>query len=216
MIKAVIFDFGGVFDQKHEALEGFRAAAERYNLQPQAFYDLLYGGEAWQQAKLGAMNADGYWRSIMAQLGHEPSGDVQTFRSELFAGHELDAGVVRIAQRLHGRLPLALLSNATDELEMVLRERWGIDHLFQVVVNSARVGVAKPDPRAYQLALDGLRCRPHEALFIDDKPRNVRAAVELGIPSVLFTDAGVLEQELVARGLLAGQADTRDEMVEEA
>ncbi len=213
MIKAVIFDFGGVFDQKHEALEGFRAAAARYNLQPEAFYDLLYSGEAWQQAKLGAMNADAYWRMIMAQLGHEASADVGAFRSELFAGHELDTGVVRIAQRLHRRLPLALLSNATDELEMVLRERWGIDHLFTVVVNSARAGVAKPDPRAYQLALDGLRCRPHEVLFIDDKPRNIDAAVELGIPSVLFTDAAALEQELVARGLLPPHGDEQDEMV---
>ena len=215
MIKAVIFDFGGVFDQKHEALEGFRIAAARYNLEPQAFYDLLYSGEAWQQAKLGAMNADGYWRAIMEQLGHEPTADVGAFRSELFAGHELDAGVVRIAQRLHRRVPLALLSNATDELEMVLRERGGIDHLFQVVVNSARVGVAKPDPRAYQLALDGLRCKPHEVLFIDDKPRNIRAAVELGIPSVLFTDAAALERELVARGLLTERADGQDEPVEE-
>ncbi len=215
MIKAVIFDFGVVFDQKHEALEGFRAAAARYNLEPQAFYDLLYSGEAWQRAKLGAMNADRYWRTIMEQLGHEASGDVQAFREELFAGHELDPAVVRIAQRLHRRVPLALLSNATDELEIVLRERWGIHHLFQVVVNSARVGVAKPDPRAYQMALDGLRCKPHEVLFIDDKPRNVRAAVELGIPSVLFTDAASLEQELVARGLLDGQADSRDERVEE-
>ncbi len=216
MIKAVIFDFGGVFDQKHEALEGFRAAAARYNLEPQAFYDLLYSGEAWQQAKLGAMNAERYWRTIMAQLGHEASADVQSFRAELFAGHALDPGVVRIAQRLHGRLPLALLSNATDELEMVLRERWGIDHLFTVIVNSARAGVAKPDPRAYQLALDGLGCRPHEALFIDDKSRNVRAAEELGILSVLFTDAAALEQELVARGLLPEQADEQGEMVEPA
>lgn len=215
MIKAVIFDFGGVFDQKHEALEGFRAAATRYNLQPEAFYDLLYSGEAWQQAKLGAMNADAYWRTIMTQLGHEASADVQTFRSELFAGHELDAGVVRIAQRLHRRMPLALLSNATDELEMVLRDRWGIDHLFTVVVNSARAGVAKPDPRAYLLALEGLRCEPDEVLFIDDKPRNIHAAVELGIPSVLFTDAAALEQELVARGLLPEHGDEQDEMVEE-
>ena len=203
MIKAVIFDFGGVFDQRHEALDGFRAAAVRYGIEPEAFYDRLYSGDAWQRAKIGAISAEAYWRAVMTELGHDAVDDVHAFRSELFAGHELDPAVVDIAQRLHRRLPLALLSNATDELEMVLEERWGIHHLFDVVVNSARVGVAKPDPRAYQLALEGLVVQPQEALFIDDKPRNIKAAVELGIPSVHFTTAAALEQELVERGVLA-------------
>jgi putative hydrolase of the HAD superfamily len=205
MIKAVIFDFGGVFDQRHEALEGFREAAAHYGRQPEDFYDLLYGGDAWQQAKVGAISGRAYWRSIMASLGHDPSEDVDTFRRWLFAGHQLDPAVVALAERLHGRVPLALLSNATDELEALLESQFGIHHLFAVVVNSARAGIAKPDPRAYQLALEGLEVEPREALFVDDKMRNVRAAEALGIPSVHFTGAVALERELIAHGLLEPQ-----------
>ena len=137
----------------------------------------------------------------MLDLGHDPSEDVSAFRETLFAGHELDGAVVALAERLHGRLPLGLLSNATDELEMLLEEQYGIHHLFDVVVNSARAGVAKPDPRAYRLVLDGLGVAPWEALFVDDKPRNIRAAEALGIPSILFTGALALERELAERGL---------------
>ncbi len=205
-IKAVIFDFGGVFDSKHESLEGFREAAARYGLAPEVFYDLLYSGEAWQQAKLGAISGGEYWRRVMLDLGHEAGEDVEAFRRRLFAGHELDGKVVRLAEQLARRVPLALLSNATDELERLLEAEYGIHHLFDVVVNSARAGVAKPDPRAYRLALDGLSVEPHEALFVDDKPRNVRAAEALGIPSIHFTDAESLRQELIARELLDPEA----------
>lgn len=200
--KAIIFDFGGVFDQQHEALGGFHEAAQRYNLTPEAFYDVLYSGDAWQQAKLGAMTGHDYWHSMMVALGHAPDEDVAAFRAGLFAGRALDEHVVRIARRLALRFPLGLLSNATDELEASLEHEFGIDDLFVVVVNSARARVAKPDPRAYQLVLDGLGVAPDEALFIDDKPRNVYAAEALGIRSILYTDAPALEAELARRGLL--------------
>ena len=202
MLKAVIFDFGGVFDSKHESLEGFREAAVQYGLTPEAFYDLLYSGDAWQQAKLGSISARDYWRAVMLSLGHDASEDVEAFSRRLFAGHQLDAGVVRIAERLHRRVPLALLSNATDELEMLLESKYGIHHLFDVVINSARAHVAKPDPRAFQLALVGLKVEPEEALFIDDKLRNILAARALGIPSIHFTDAESLERELIEYRLL--------------
>lgn len=202
MTKGIIFDFGGVFNDAHETLEGFAGAAQRFGHEPQALYDLFYSGPAWQAAKLGHMTSDAYWRQMMAELGLDPSGDVAAFRADLFAGEQLNAEVVALAERLNRRYPLALLSNATDELERLLEEQFGIHHLFQVVVNSATAGVAKPDPRAYQLALDGLGLAPAETLFIDDKPRNIVAAEALGIPSIHFTGATALEAELQRRSVL--------------
>lgn len=202
MTKGIIFDFGGVFNNAHETLDGFASAAQRFGHEPQALYDLFYSGSAWQDAKLGRMTSDAYWRQMMAELGLDPGGDVAAFRAELFTGEQLNAEVVAIAARLSKHYPLALLSNATDELEQLLEEQFGIHHLFQVVVNSATAGVAKPDPQAYQLALDGLGLEPSETLFIDDKPRNIVAAEALGIPSIRFTGAAGLEAELQRRGLL--------------
>ena len=202
MIKAIIFDFGGVFNNAHDSMAGFAVAAQRFGRSPQALYDLFYSGPEWQAAKLGQTTSDVYWRQIMGLLDLDPQGDVTAFRADLFAGEQLDAGVVALTQRLHEHYPLALLSNATDELEWLLEHRFGVHHLFDVVINSARVGVAKPDPRAYRLALDGLHMAAHETLFVDDKPRNIAAAEALGIAAVLFTDASALEADLQQRGLL--------------
>src|SRR4051794_35853141 len=132
MIKAIIFDFGGVFDSRHESLEGFRDAAGRYGLEPRAFYDRLYNGDAWKEARVGQITGRDYWRRIMTELGHAPEDDLDAFRQSLFAGHTLDPEVVALAERLHKRLPLGLLSNATDELEMLLEHQYGIHHLFDV------------------------------------------------------------------------------------
>lgn len=202
MINGIIFDFGGVFNTAHESMAGFSAAAGRFGYDPQALYDLLYNGPAWQAAKLGHKTTTEYWREMMAALGLDPNGDVAAFRRELFVGEQLNAEVVALARRLHARYPLALLSNATDELEALLDHTFGIHHLFKVVVNSATAGVAKPDPAAYDLALRGLRLSPFEVVFIDDKPRNIVAAEALGMRGLLFTDAPTLERDLIALGLL--------------
>lgn len=202
MIKGIIFDFGGVFNSAHETLAGFAGASQRFGHSPAALYDLFYSGPAWQSAKLGGMTSDAYWREMMAALGLDPAGDTAAFRQELFAGQQLNPEVVALAERLARRFPLALLSNALDDLEWELEHVFAVKHLFAVVVNSAVARVAKPDPTAYRLALEGLNLAPAEALFIDDKPRNVLAAEALGIPSIHFTTVPALTADLRERGLL--------------
>ncbi len=199
LIKAIIWDFGGVFDPKHEALAGFTQAAERLGITPEALYDHMYSGEAWKLARTGKITNQAYLEAVMADIDPK-ARDVAAFRDQLWAGHRLDERVVALARRLARQYPMALLSNATDELEAIL-ERHQLTQLFQVVINSARVGVAKPEPRIYQLVLEGLRVAPEEALFIDDKPRNIVAAEQLGITTILFTDATQLEQALIEHGL---------------
>ncbi len=207
MVKGIIFDFGGVFNNAHETLAGFASAAARLGHSPQALYDLFYSGPEWQAAKIGRMTSTAYWRLMMEALGLDPQGDIHAFRTDLFIGEEINHEVVAIAEQLAKRYPLALLSNAMDDLEWLLEHTFGLHHLFRVVINSATVGVAKPEPRAYQLALDGLGLAASDVLFIDDKPRNIVAAERLGIPSVLFKDAPTLAAELREWGLLVETHD---------
>ncbi|GIV97862.1 MAG: haloacid dehalogenase [Herpetosiphonaceae bacterium] len=204
-IRGIIFDFGGVFSPQHESLAGFTAAAKRFGRSEQELYDLLYSGEEWRLARTGRLRAEEYWRRMMGLLGLQPDGDVQSFLAELFSGEAIDPQVVRIATLLGQRYPLALLSNALDDLEILLVEKYRLRHLFAAVINSAAVGVAKPDPQAYELALQALGLSPSEALFIDDKQRNVQAALTLGIPSIRYTTPQALTAELLARCLLDEQ-----------
>jgi len=78
-----------------------------------------------------------------------------------------------------------MISNATLKLEDELREHHRIDHLFDVIVNSARVGVAKPDARIFRRALAALACEASAAAFVGDSPLNdVFGAQSAGIFAV--------------------------------
>ncbi|KAF5904803.1 acyl-CoA dehydrogenase family member 10 isoform X2, partial [Clarias magur] len=68
--------------------------------------------------------------------------------------------------------------------------------LFDIVVESCRVGLCKPDLRIYQLCADRLRVSPHEVVFLDDLSFNVEAAVQLGMHGITVKDPGLAVKEL--------------------
>jgi len=83
---------------------------------------------------------------------------------------------------LKPRYRLGVLSNAWSDSEREIRERLpGLLDFFDDVIFSAQVGLAKPDTRIYQLAVERLDVRPNEAVFIDDVEKNVQGAREAGL-----------------------------------
>jgi len=81
----------------------------------------------------------------------------------------------------------AFLSNGVPETMTRLRAERPLDRWFDVVVVSYEVGLAKPDPRIFELCLSRLGAHPREALFVDDRAENVAAAERLGIRTFHFT-----------------------------
>jgi len=95
-----------------------------------------------------------------------------------------------------------LLSNAFSDLRRVVTETWMFADAFDEMVISAEVGVVKPDPRIYHLALERLEASPEAAVFIDDFRRNVEGARAVGLNAIHFKDPGQARGEL--EGLLNG------------
>jgi len=56
--------------------------------------------------------------------------------------------------------------------------------LFDVIIESSKVGIRKPDPRIYQLALNQLNLHPTKCIFLDDLGQNLRSAQELGMKTI--------------------------------
>jgi putative hydrolase of the HAD superfamily len=101
---------------------------------------------------------------------------------------------------LRGRYKAALLTNNFPGCEDLIHERYGLDvHAeFEVYVNSVYVGLRKPDPAIFHLALDQLGVAPRQAIFLDDSLRNVDSARELGIHTIQFVDPVTSLAELEA------------------
>jgi len=91
-----------------------------------------------------------------------------------------------------------MLTNNVREWEPHWRAKLPIDDIFETVVDSAFVGVRKPDPAIYAIALERLELPAGECVFIDDLERNVVAARELGFATVHFADTEQAIAELDA------------------
>ncbi|RLC92337.1 MAG: HAD family phosphatase, partial [Chloroflexi bacterium] len=134
------------------------------------------------------------------------------FVGEFYTGDRFNPEVVAAARALRGRYKVALLTNAFPGQDDMIRERFGLDvHTeFDVYVNSAYVGLRKPDPAIFHLTLEQLGVAPQQAVFLDDGLRNVDSARELGIHTVQFVDPATSLAELEAllgHSVSVGEAD---------
>jgi FMN phosphatase YigB (HAD superfamily) len=69
--------------------------------------------------------------------------------------------------RLYGRVALGVISNFYGNLERILEDA-GLAWLLDTIIDSTRVGLSKPDPAIFALALQPLDCEPAEALYVGD------------------------------------------------
>jgi putative hydrolase of the HAD superfamily len=93
---------------------------------------------------------------------------------------------IELVRSLRPPYRTAVLSNADITLEERMRDVPGLSELFDTVVCSAAVGMAKPDLAIYRLAAERLGLRAEECLFVDDAEANVSAAREAGMTAVHF------------------------------
>ncbi|MBV9315708.1 MAG: HAD family phosphatase [Pseudonocardia sp.] len=116
--------------------------------------------------------------------------------------HQLLGELADSGARLYG------LTNWSAETFPIARAAFPILDLFaNTIVISGEVGLTKPDPAIFHLALARFGLDPAECLFIDDNPANVSTARHLGMPAVLFAGAQALcEHPGIARYLVTSAA----------
>ena len=93
---------------------------------------------------------------------------------------------VALVRALRPDYKLSILSNADLSLRGRLEGEMGIHRLFDDIVCSAEVGMAKPDPAVFRLASERLGIGPEHCVFVDDWDQNVEAARGIGMQAVLY------------------------------
>ncbi|MEO8164751.1 MAG: HAD family phosphatase [Betaproteobacteria bacterium] len=112
-------------------------------------------------------------------------------------------GSVELLGELRGKgYRLHALTNWSAETFPIARRRFGFLQWFESIVVSGEVGLAKPDPRIFALAIERCRLEPARTVFIDDSPRNVEAGRNAGMHALHFSDPQRLRAELAQLGML--------------
>jgi putative hydrolase of the HAD superfamily len=211
VIRAVISDFGGVLTTP---LSGsFAVFAERTGMSTAELGGALAaivardGAHPLYEMECGRLSEAefvvGLERALLRQLGREIS--CEGFSDALWSGLAPNRPMIDLMAGLRGEgYRMALVTNNVREWESRWRALAPVDDIFELVIDSAFVGVRKPDPEIYELALTGLGVAGEECLFVDDLERNCAAAGEFGMATVLYRDAQQARAEI--RAALNGAA----------
>lgn len=199
--KAVIFDMYGVLIPSPVKLA---TVFEQQNSVPLGTLGkaIRTGGEvnAWKRFMRGEIGAEEFVEAFGRQCSEIAGSPVPigSFLSNLTSGPMTRPLPVMMEAILCARsrgLKTAVLSN--NFLQLNGDPFLPLDHsLFDVIVESCREGLSKPDPRIYHLCLNRLGVSAHEAVFLDDLKLNVEAAAQLGMHAIKVGDIAVSVKEL--------------------
>ncbi len=191
-VRAVLFDFGGVFTESpFGALE---TLGESLGADPAVLMEVVFGpyhedtDHPWhrlERGEIGLARAREEILALGAARGVE-ADPLQLFTALGSGGGAREALVTRVRRLRASGIRTALVTNNAREFREAWRRLIPVDELFDAVIDSSEVGIRKPDPRIFALALEQLGGIPApQTLFLDDFESNVRAAEAVGIRGVL-------------------------------
>lgn len=108
---------------------------------------------------------------------------------------------INILRRARGSCRLVLLSNTDIVRFQYIQQRFPETMVFDSLVLSFEVGLMKPHPQIYQVALKAAGTAAEETVFIDDLEENVRTAASLGMATILYRPETNLEEALLSLGV---------------
>ena len=192
MIKAIIFDLGGVLleDPQPGMIVHY---SKNLNVTKEKFLEVFAQYEAdWQKGKF---SEEQFWDRITTCL-HRTKPQVESLWLDgILSVYKEKKEVFDLIKKLkqYG-YTIALLTNTEiPVMNYIKKLKW---EDFDLFIYSCEVGMRKPERKIYELALQKLKIQPGEAVFIDDKQENINAAEEVGIHGIVFENANQLSEQL--------------------
>jgi len=191
MIKAVIFDFGGVLAEEGFR-EGLKAIGEKNGLDPDNFFaaasDLVY-----QTGYVTGKSDESHFWDAIREKGI--TGSDEDLRKEVLKRFILRPEMLKYVERIKSLgLVTAILSDQTNWIEEI-NQKTPFFHHFDYVFNSFRLGKGKRDPSVFKDVCSTMGFSPEEVLFVDDNIENVRRAAAEGLKVIHFRDMDSFRKE---------------------
>jgi putative hydrolase of the HAD superfamily len=199
MIKAIIFDIGGVLMHTDRS---FDALYEEFGM--------LIGAPPTEIVKLhndyldrmlfGKVSAAQFFAIIKKKFNVK--GDLKKkWLAVAIKRFTLNKELLRTVDRLRADHAVVLLSNVS-QIRGFVDERLDLYSHFDRHFLSYKLKMQKPSKAIFNYTLKKLKVKPEEALFIDDKEANLRVARELGINCIQFNNNAQLKTEMAPFGLV--------------
>lgn len=193
MIRAVLFDFGGVLAEEGFQ-KGLRAIAERAGADPEV---VIQAGERLVYETgyvVGKASEETFWKALRDETGIR-LGDAD-MRETILSQFVLRPSVMEWVRRLRGSGRIVgILSDQTNWLEE-LDQRHALFREFDRVFNSFREGKGKRDASLFEDVCTDLGLAPHEVAFVDDRVGHVQRASACGLRTIHYVSHESFESDL--------------------
>lgn len=207
MIDAIFWDVGGVFSGR--PIDAIASVAAEHDLDADAVFAAIFGpyhldgDHSWHRVERGEIPLKDAWADIEAAIA---AFGIELTLADFFRRFGDDPHdrtiVTETLLELHGRgIAMGLITNNVKEFSESANGGWRTlvpMEAISVVVDSSAVGMRKPDPAIYRHALASLGVDATRAVFLDDMPTNVDAAVAIGMHGIVVDEPGSAMAELRA------------------
>ena len=197
MIKGILIDFGGTIDS--DGIHWFNAFQEAYAMVADIPHDLLWDAYVHTERTLGRnpiiKPTDTFCKTLQTKIALQTEylqskGITITAQDTI-----LDTCYNKVVKHISTvskpvlekiQLPMVLVTNFYGNMHTVLAE-FGLDHLFKDVIESAVVGVRKPDPEIFRLGVAALGLEPNQTVMIgDSQDKDILPAQSIGCQTILL------------------------------
>ncbi len=193
MIKAVLFDFGGVIAEEGFR-EGLKFIAKTKGLDPEKFFfkvsELTYASGY----VTGDATESNFWQIVRRETGINGSDD--ELRKEILKRFKLRQEMLDYARALRSSgLVIAILSDQSNWLEEI-NQNTPFFQIFDHIYNSYRLKKGKKDPTIFKETCQALGFRPEEVLFVDDNIDHIKRAEGESLYTIHFKDVDEFKKEM--------------------
>jgi putative hydrolase of the HAD superfamily len=197
VLAAVLFDIGGVLYIPDVSLN--EKWKRRLELPPGQLGEVLFANPIAERALVGKATQEEMWDHVGRRF-RLPLIELAALKYDMWEGGAWDTALLDFVRTLRPRYKTGTISDAVPGTREDVRQYVNGDvfdgDVFDGDVFSAEEGVRKPDPEIYTRALSRLGVAPEEAIFVDDRPKNVEGARQVGMHALHHTSSVGVRQEI--------------------
>ncbi|ACU05670.1 MULTISPECIES: HAD family hydrolase [Pedobacter] len=185
-IKVLFFDVGGVLLNNGWGHQSRQEAARLFDLnyeEMDVLHDFIFN-----IYEIGKITLDDYLDTVV--FNHPRSFSKEDFKSFMFAQSEELPGFLQWLKDWKRSCGFRIISinNEGRELNNHRIQKFGLHDCFDAFVSSCEVGMRKPDPGIFKLAMGIAQVNPDECIYFDDRIMLAQAAQKLGIRAIHHQD----------------------------
>lgn len=185
-MRTLVLDIGGVFYRGWPAEDFWLKWTAQTGLSQPLIEDFLSRAPEARDARLGRISASAYYERAATRLGVAAVA-LRVLAEEAYLSDFNTTFADYVRQLRATGVPVSALTNSLSS-EAELKARPQLAGLFDHVISSRDVGLAKPDPAIYRVLVDRLGLAASSILFVDDASAHVKAAEALGMETVHFRE----------------------------